>query len=45
MTSHGAVVAVFEHHRQAQDPVKKLADAGFETAKVNIVGKVCHTEL
>jgi hypothetical protein len=44
MTSHSAVVAVFEHHRQAQDAVKKLADAGFEIVKVNIVGKVCHTE-
>ncbi|MDF2119255.1 hypothetical protein PY365_27190 [Roseiarcaceae bacterium H3SJ34-1] len=44
MNSHSAVVAVFDHHRQAEDAVKKLADAGIEITKVNIVGKGCHTE-
>lgn len=44
MTSHSAVVAVFERHRQAEDAIKKLADGGIEITKVNIVGKGCHTE-
>ena len=44
MTSQNAVVAVFEHHHPAEDAVKKLAAAGFDITKVNIVGKGCHTE-
>lgn len=44
MTSHNAVVAIFEHHGQAEDAVKKLADAQFDITKINIVGKGCHTE-
>lgn len=44
MTSHSAVVAVFEHHRQAEDAVKELAGGGFDITKINIVGKGCHTE-
>lgn len=44
MTAHSAVVAVFDHHHQAEEAVKKLADAGIEITKVNIVGKSCHTE-
>ena len=44
MTSHSAVVAVFDHHHQAEDAVKKLAAAGIEITKVNIVGKGCHTK-
>jgi uncharacterized membrane protein len=44
MTVHSAVVAVFDHHHPAEEAVKKLADAGIEITKVNIVGKGCHTE-
>jgi hypothetical protein len=44
MTSQNAVVAVFKHHHPAEDAVKKLAAAGFDIAKVNIVGRGCHTE-
>ena len=44
MTSHDAVVAVFEHHHPAEDAVKKLGNAGFDITKVNFVGKGCHTE-
>ncbi len=44
MSSHNAVVAVFKHHHPAEDAVKKLAEAGFDITKVNIVGRGCHTE-
>jgi len=44
MTPHNAVVAVFKHHHPAEDAVKKLAEAGFDISKVNIVGRGCHTE-
>jgi hypothetical protein len=44
MSSHSAVVAVFKHHHPAEDAVKKLAQAGFDITKVNIVGRGCHTE-
>jgi hypothetical protein len=44
MTPNNAVVAIFERHHQAEDAVKKLAGAGFDITKINIVGKGCHTE-
>lgn len=44
MTSHSAVVAIFEQHHSAEEAVKKLGEAGFDITKVNIVGKGCHTE-
>ena len=44
MTPHSAVVAIFEHHQSAEGAVKKLAGAGFDITKVNIVGKGCHKE-
>jgi len=44
MTSHNAVVAVFERHTQAEDAVKKLAGAGLDISKVNIIGKGYHSE-
>ncbi|MFH1340640.1 MAG: DUF1269 domain-containing protein [Pseudomonadota bacterium] len=44
MTPHSAAVAVFEHHSQAEDAVKRLGNAGFDITKINIVGKGCHTE-
>jgi hypothetical protein len=44
MTSHNAVVAIFERHSQAENAIKKLGDADFDITKINIVGKGYHTE-
>ena len=39
-----AVVATFAHHREAEDAVRKLADAGFDMTHFSIIGKGYHTE-
>lgn len=44
MTSTSAAVAVFKHHAQAEDAIRKLAGAGFDISRINIVGRGCHTE-
>jgi hypothetical protein len=41
---HDAVVAVFVHHRDAEDAVRKLAAGGFDMTHFTIVGKGFHSE-
>jgi hypothetical protein len=39
-----AVVAVFAHHRDAEDAVRKLAGGGFDMTHFSIVGQGFHSE-
>ena len=39
-----AVVAVFAHHEDAEDAVRKLAGSGFDMTHFSIVGKGFHSE-
>ena len=41
---HDAVVAVFVHHREAEDAVRKLASGGFDMTQFSIVGQGFHSE-
>ena len=44
MTQQNAVVGVFDSHLEAQTSIKELLDAGFDMAKLSIVGKDIQTE-
>ncbi|MEC4718076.1 hypothetical protein RY831_02855 [Noviherbaspirillum sp. CPCC 100848] len=39
-----AVVAVFAHHRNADDAIRKLAGGGVEMTHFSIIGKGFHSE-
>lgn len=41
---HDAVVAVFSHHQDAEDAVRKLAGSGFDMTHFSIVGQGFHSE-
>ena len=41
---HDAVVAVFAHHQDAEDAVRKLAGSGFDMTHFSIVGQGFHSE-
>lgn len=41
---HNAVVAVFAHHREAEDAVRKLAGGGFDMTHFSIVGQGFHSD-
>ena len=43
-TQQNAVVAVFAHHQDAEDAVRKLASGGFDMTHFSIVGKGFHAE-
>ena len=44
MTNENAVVAVYNHHEDAESAVKQLQTAGFDVKKLSIVGKDYNTE-
>jgi hypothetical protein len=44
MLDKNSVVAIFDHHTQAEAAVKSLQKAGFEMKNLSIVGKGYHTE-
>lgn len=44
LEQHDAVVAVFAHHRDAEDAVRKLAGSGFDMTHFSIVGQGFHSE-
>lgn len=44
MSEHNSVVAIFDHHNQAERAVKQLEKAGFDMKTLSIVGKGYHTE-
>lgn len=44
MSCKNAVVAMFNHHNQAEDAIKHLQQAGFDMKKLSIVGTGYHTE-
>ena len=44
MHNTDSVIAVFPHHREAEDAVKKLSTAGFDMKNLSVVGKGYHTE-
>ncbi len=44
MQNTDSVIAVFPHHREAEEAVKKLTAAGFEMKNLSVVGKGYHTE-
>ena len=41
---HNAVVAIFAHHREAEDAVRKLAGGGFDMTHFSIVGQGFHSD-
>jgi hypothetical protein len=41
---HDAVIAVFKHHQDAEDAVRKIADSGFDMKHLSIVGQGFHSE-
>lgn len=41
---HDAVVAVFAHHQDAEDAVRKLAGGGFDMTHFSIVGQGFHSD-
>ena len=43
-TQQNAVVAVFTHHQDAEDAVRKLASGGFDMTHYSIVGQGFHSE-
>ena len=43
-TQNDAMVATFDHHREAEASVRKLSDAGLNMRHFSIVGKGYHTE-
>src|SRR3546814_11988459 len=44
LDQHDAVVAVFVHHQDAEDAVRKLAASGFDMTHFSIVGQGFHSE-
>jgi uncharacterized membrane protein len=44
MSENNAVVAIYEHHSQAEEALKELQRSGFDMKKLSIVGKDYHTE-
>src|SRR5208283_2364815 len=44
MSEKNSVVAIFETHNQAEDPVRELQKAGFDMKKLSIIGKDYHTD-
>jgi hypothetical protein len=44
LDQHDAVVAVFAHHQDAEDAVRKLAGSGFDMTHFSIVGQGFHSE-
>ncbi|WP_202983037.1 hypothetical protein, partial [Streptococcus mutans] len=44
LDQHDAVVAVFVHHQDAEDAVRKLAASGLDMTHFSIVGQGFHSE-
>ncbi len=44
MTNKNSVIAMFNHHPQAEQAVKQLQEAGFNMASLSIIGKGYHTD-
>ena len=44
MSDKNTVVAVYDHHGQAEAAIKELEKAGFDMKKLSIVGKDYHTD-
>lgn len=44
LEKNDAVVAIFEHHQDAEDAVRKIAGGGFDMTHFSIVGQGFHSE-